>query len=82
MEHHIPFYLPTSIAQSAAGKSKRSAAYSLFVVINNRLDSKTTNCIPTANFSALQFSFDAQEVVSFAIQILASSRLQAGPAIS
>lgn len=56
--------------------------YSLSIVINSRLGSEITNCIPVANFQALQFSFDAREVVSFAIQILASSQLQAGTAIS
>lgn len=57
-----PHTIPSSnyaVAQSAAGKSKRSTAYSLPVVISNRLDSEITNCIPTANFPALQFSFDA-----------------------
>lgn len=63
-------------------KSKESRVYSLSVVINNKPDSEITSCMATANFPALQSSFDALEVVSFAIQILASSRLQAGPAMS
>lgn len=70
-----------AVPQSAAGKSKSSTANFLSLVSNNRVSSKITNCIPTANFSALQFSSDALEVVPFAIQILASSRLQAEPDI-
>jgi len=44
------------------------------------MDSEITNCIPIANLHALQFFFDVPEVVSFAIQILASSWLQSWPA--